>query len=363
MNDSLIIENINHSDGTSGSNAQGKTSGSLTFFLPTTSMSLLFVCGSLRTIIDIAGPYTGSIVDMNDVVIIDGLFFSKPPVRNINVGFINLIFDDLQYTTLKTLTEEAATIWSDIVDYSIFSDYFTSVSLPDSFLNINVSFQDLGDLSTIAVAWLEHSFVITKESIAYYNTNPPPRDEALDPYLLYTTDEEITGFVIPKTGGMILNTQVINNYSSDNIRQVVLHEMGHVLGLGSNWGLFDAHQDTIVNNIPTVYKGGLASREWQRLGGTTPHPPIEQDGGAGTSGVHWDETVFDTELMTGYVDASMPLSKLTACALADQGLKINFDSQYIDSFILPQSALAGIKTNSTKKKCCVHAHKHTITTL
>ena len=77
--------------------------------------------------IDINGPYTGNIVDMNDVIILDGLIFSKPPIRNVNVGLLNLIFSSLQYTTLKRLAEEAATIWGDIIDYSIFSNLFTAI--------------------------------------------------------------------------------------------------------------------------------------------------------------------------------------------------------------------------------------------
>ena len=30
--------------------------------------------------------------------------------------------------------------------------------------------------------------------------------------------------------------------------------------------------------------------------------PVEQDGGSGTAGSHWDEETFGNELMTGYVN-------------------------------------------------------------
>jgi hypothetical protein len=61
--------------------------------------------------------------------------------------------------------------------------------------------------------------------------------------------------------------------------------------------------------------------------------PLENAGGAGTAEVHWRESVFDTELMTGFADAPpMPFSALTTGALEDQGYLVNYLA--IDPFAL-----------------------------
>ena len=49
-------------------------------------------------------------------------------------------------------------------------------------------------------------------------------------------------------------------------------------------------------------------------------PAVEQDGGSGTAGSHWDEDTFHNELMTGYIDSgSNPFSAMSAASFADLG--------------------------------------------
>ena len=56
------------------------------------------------------------------------------------------------------------------------------------------------------------------------------------------------------------------------------------------------------------------------MGGTGAGIPVEQDGGSGTAGSHWDEETFDNELMTGYInDGSNPFSAMSAASFADLG--------------------------------------------
>jgi len=70
--------------------------------------------------------------------------------------------------------------------------------------------------------------------------------------------------------------------------------------------------------------------------------PVEATGGAGTRDVHWRETVFDHELMTGWVDAnSNPLSATTIGSLQDLGYGV--DVSRADLFDLAHpAALRGI---------------------
>jgi hypothetical protein len=48
------------------------------------------------------------------------------------------------------------------------------------------------------------------------------------------------------------------------------------------------------------------------MGGTGSGIPVEQDGGSGTAGSHWNGEIFGNELMTGYIrrgDLSRPMPR------------------------------------------------------
>ncbi len=54
--------------------------------------------------------------------------------------------------------------------------------------------------------------------------------------------------------------------------------------------------------------------------------PLENQGPVGTRDVHWRETVFTTELMTGYIEAPgvfMPLSRISIASIGDLGYKVD----------------------------------------
>jgi hypothetical protein len=77
-----------------------------------------------------------------------------------------------------------------------------------------------------------------------------------------------------------------------------------------------------------IASGGLASCGDGRV-------PIENAGGSGTLEVHWRESVFDAEVMTGFVEsnAEMPLSTISFASLQDLGYGINLLSA--DPFLVP----------------------------
>jgi hypothetical protein len=119
---------------------------------------------------------------------------------------------------------------------------------------------------------------------------------------------------------------------------VILHEMGHVLGLGSLWSSKQLVRG--VGTIDPIYVGAFALAEYNALiGRTSAGVPVENTGGAGTAGVHWRESVFDTELMPG--DAAprgvpMPISRLTVAALQDLGYTVDYAAA--DPYKLPKPA-------------------------
>lgn len=103
----------------------------------------------------------------------------------------------------------------------------------------------------------------------------------------------------------------------DLFEAVIVHEMGHVLGVGTLWNFNRALlQDP--NGNP-YFNGKTANTHWNAEGGTD-FLPIENIGGPGTRLSHWRESVLRNELMTGFINLGVnPLSRITAGSLRDLG--------------------------------------------
>lgn len=127
----------------------------------------------------------------------------------------------------------------------------------------------------------------------------------------------------------------------------ILHEMGHVLGIGTLWepnGLIDFVGDAAsCRNVGTfttdpTFNGIAGNTQFGILGGVG-GAPIEESFGPGTQCGHWDEVTFGTELMTGFLNiaAVEPLSILTAGSLTDLGYTVDLTAA--DPFIFPVTTL------------------------
>lgn len=145
------------------------------------------------------------------------------------------------------------------------------------------------------------------------------------------------GSMLPVTGMMEFDTADLARMEMEGtLENVIVHEMGHVLGIGSLWGpsFFGLVQGAGGRN--PLYLGANAMREFSALLGVAdPRPvPVENTGGSGTAGAHWRESVFLNELMTGFIGAGgNPLSRMTVAALQDMGYQVNFDAA--ESYSLP----------------------------
>lgn len=121
---------------------------------------------------------------------------------------------------------------------------------------------------------------------------------------------------------------------------VVRHEMGHVLGIGTLWDttLFGGGRK-VINGAGTsnpTYTGVRAVAEYATLGATGV-VPVESLGGPGTRDSHWRESIFGNELMTGFINPSTnPVSRLTIASLADLGYRVTFDTA--EAYSLPGSS-------------------------
>lgn len=120
---------------------------------------------------------------------------------------------------------------------------------------------------------------------------------------------------------------------------VVLHEIGHILGIGTLWS-FQRSLLTGRGGVDPYFTGASARQGFTLTGSTyagTP-VPVENTGGAGTRDSHWRRTVFGTELMQGFSAPSMPLSRVTIGSLGDLGYQVNLNAA--DPFSLAPAVLA-----------------------
>jgi hypothetical protein len=125
---------------------------------------------------------------------------------------------------------------------------------------------------------------------------------------------------------------------SGRLESVFLHELLHVVGVGSLWDTFQLVRDAAPGD--PVFSGGQALAALQGFdgGGAFAGVPVENGGGAGTARAHWRESVFGAELMTGFLSGGVqPLSRTTVGSLADLGYAV--EPAAADPFTLGGSAL------------------------
>ena len=129
------------------------------------------------------------------------------------------------------------------------------------------------------------------------------------------------------------------------LEDVVLHEMGHVLGIGTIWSRLGLLRDPASETEApdTHFTGPLAIEAFDEAGGTGyrgAKVPVENMGGPGSRNAHWRETVLRTELMTPSVrvGGSSLLSAITIQSLADLGYEV--DPTVADPYRLPDADAA-----------------------
>jgi hypothetical protein len=133
--------------------------------------------------------------------------------------------------------------------------------------------------------------------------------------------------LLPVKGIMTFDTADLGAMEEEGtLHDVITHEMGHVLGIGTLW-----RHKGLVEGLETDnprFVGALASAEYAALRGCQDSGgvPVENTGGPGTRGGHWRETVFRNELMSGFIsEPGNPLSRVTAGSLADMGYEVDIE--------------------------------------
>ena len=147
------------------------------------------------------------------------------------------------------------------------------------------------------------------------------------------------GGVFPITGIMELDeADLADMQAAGLLEDVIVHEMGHVLGFGTLWNA--SSNDFLVGGgtADPYFNGAAAVAAFDAAGGasrTDPKVPVENTGGAGTRDGHWRESVHNSELMTGWIEGgggTNPLSAITIASFADMGYTVNMGAA--DPYVL-----------------------------
>jgi len=188
-------------------------------------------------------------------------------------------------------------------------------------------------------------------------TSSTPINETVDDLVIFVTLEPIdgpggvlgsagpclirNGSLLPLVGSMRFDIADLATLEGNGLLdEVILHEMGHVLGIGTLWPSLGLLVDPAASGgLDPHFIGADAIAAFNAAGGAGyvgNKVPVEDGGGSGTQDGHWRESVFDTELMTGWIDfASNELSVVTVESLDDMGYGI--DPAQADSYSLPVS--------------------------
>jgi subtilisin-like proprotein convertase family protein len=163
---------------------------------------------------------------------------------------------------------------------------------------------------------------------------------------------------LPIRGIMSFDTADLNQMEDNgSLGDVILHEMGHVLGFGTLW------TDTFMNlilgegTVNPIFVGANAMAEYAVLTGrdTATPVPVANTGGPGTRDGHWREAVFGDELLTGFLSGAVrSISRVSVACFEDMGYQVDYDAA--DAFDLPsQLRLAEIGLMGDRNEadtCC-----------
>ena len=135
---------------------------------------------------------------------------------------------------------------------------------------------------------------------------------------------------LPLVAAIFLDRTDMDDLSDADLEDVVLHELGHTLGIGTIWhhtGLL-ALASLFSPGADTHFAGAHAIEAFDSAGGsdyTGGKVPVENEMGYGAADTHWRESVLGHELMTPVmrVAGTNPFSAITIASLADLGYTVD----------------------------------------
>lgn len=149
-----------------------------------------------------------------------------------------------------------------------------------------------------------------------------------------------SGSFLPSTGIMQFDTADLTILESNGkLLPVIIHEMGHVLGIGTIWSLRGLLTGAGTTN--PRFTGQQATAAYNAIFGRNDSSvPVEGlPSPAGSRDGHFRESVFGPELMSPFIsfnDTSSPISRVTVASLADLSYQVNINAA--DRFTPPSTA-------------------------
>lgn len=156
------------------------------------------------------------------------------------------------------------------------------------------------------------------------------------------------------------SADVADLVANNTFYAVVLHEMAHVLGIGTLWTLNNNVNDTVYqlyNNGSGQYTGPNALARWKTEFNqpSATFVPVELGGGAGTADGHWNENDngigntgfvsnltgmnFSNELMTGWASSTFFISEVTLGGLDDLGYIVDYSKAgIVNHIVVPETS-------------------------
>ena len=155
-----------------------------------------------------------------------------------------------------------------------------------------------------------------------------------------------SSFFVATHGEMTFDSADLANMETSGVLdEVIMHEMGHVIGFGTLWSASDwtGGSITTAQEVYTSGSGqytgadGLAAYQSEFSQPGASFVPVELGGGAGTANGHWDEvnggagltSIVDglsrdmqSELMTGWLNSPTFMSQTTIHSLEDIGYTV-----------------------------------------
>ena len=148
---------------------------------------------------------------------------------------------------------------------------------------------------------------------------------------------------LPVVGVVTFDPQYLSIVSLLQLMETTIHEIGHVLGIGTLWD--DLLQGT--RGAYTHFKGPLAIRAFDDAGGrnyAVEKVPVEPDG------AHWRYDIFQNEVLASSGGHFRSLSAITVQALADLGWVV--DVTQADPLILRPPFDFAAKVSAEPKLSC-----------
>jgi Pilus formation protein N terminal region len=146
---------------------------------------------------------------------------------------------------------------------------------------------------------------------------------------------------LPLLGTISINYLALNTLGDAKLDDLIQHEVGHVLGLGTIWsqGGFAPLVEGDSNAVDPIFVGRNAIAAFTAIGRSADFTGRRVPVQLGSRG-HWRFEVFSGELMAPALSATaQPVSSVTIGALRDLGWVV--EPEAYDDFTLPSTAFTG----------------------